>query len=99
MTPPIIAATARRPTTTPTATPTLLVPPLEDFGSLSAVLDAVTTIVCPALVMTDAIWVVELLSELVVVEVEVEVVCTLEELLLLDSLAVGTMPALSNPVR
>ena len=48
---------AMMPTTTPAAMPALLLPPPLD--AFLAELEAVTTIVCPALVMTEgaAVWV------------------------------------------
>jgi len=53
--PPITAATRTTPTTTPTATPVLLVLLPDGFELLVGVdeLEAVTMIVCPALVITE----------------------------------------------
>lgn len=58
MVPPTMAATAIRPTTTPTAMPTLLVPPLlfdDAADEPEAAADCVTTIVAPPLVTTDGV--------------------------------------------
>lgn len=79
----MIAARAITPTTTPAAIPAVLVPPPDDFAVAEGSLDAVTTIVCPAWVMTVTPAVVEVVAELVV--------------LLLEPSAIGTSDF--NPVR